>query len=103
MATRLSALFLVLLIALPFTAPFSVCDVATMLKAPAPHATDASLASAHTDAGTISPVVMMEEDHHACDLETPAATVTFVTSAATVACAIPAQDVIRTTPLALRL
>ena len=100
---RLWAAFLVLLIALPFTAPFSTCDLATLLAAPVPHATEHALGSAKVDSTNLSPVVTMDDDDHACDLEAPLATTEIVTAVAAVEVSILTSDVVRMTPLPLRL
>ena len=100
---RLWAAFLVLLIALPFTAPFSTCDLATLLAAPAPHAIEHTLGSAKVDSTSLAPVVTMEEDDHACDLEAPLATTETVTAVAAVEVSVPTYLVVRTSPLPLRL
>ena len=100
---RLSAVFLVLLIALPFTAPFSTCDLATLLAAPAPHAIEHSLGSTKVDSTSLGPVVTMEEEDHVCDLEAPLATTETVTVVAAVAGTILTDVVVRTSPLPLRL
>jgi hypothetical protein len=101
---RLWAAFLVLLIALPFTAPFSTCDLATLLAAPAPHATEHSLGSSKVDATNVAPTVTMEEeDHNACDLEAPLGTTETVTVVAAVDGSIRTYVVVRTSPLPLRL
>lgn len=92
-----------LLIALPFTAPFSTCDLATLLAAPAPHATEHALGSATVDSTSLAPVVTMEEDDHACDLETPLATTETVTVVAAVEVSVLTYVVVRTSPLPLRL
>ena len=100
---RLWAAFLVLLIALPFTAPFSTCDLATLLAAPASHAPGHSLGSSVVDATSIAPVVTMEEDEHACDLEAPLPTTEIVSVVAAVDADLLTYVVVRTTPLPLRL
>lgn len=103
MRARLWAAFLVVLIALPFTAPFSTCDLATLLAAPASHATEHSLGSSKVDASTIAPVVTMEEDEHVCDLETPYATTETLTVVAAVEVVTRTYTVVRVSPLPLRL
>ncbi len=100
---RLWAAFLVLLIALPFTAPFSTCDLATLLAAPAPHAAGHSLGASTIDATSIAPMVTMEEDDHACDLETPLDTKETVTLVAVVDAGVSTCLAVRTCPLPLRL
>ena len=100
---RLWAAFLVLLIALPFTAPFSTCDLATLLATPAPHAAGHSLGASTIDATSIAPMVTMEEDDHACDLETPLDTKETVTLVAVVDAGVPTYLAVRTCPLPLRL
>jgi hypothetical protein len=100
---RSCALFLVILIALPFTAPFSTCDLATMLAAPAPHATAPSLVSVKSDDTARSAVVTMEYDDHVCVLATPYVMPGSVAVIDAAACTAPVQDVVRTAPLPLRL
>jgi len=100
---RLWAAFLVLLIALPFTAPFSTCDLATLLAAPAPHATEHSLGSAKVDSTSLAPVVTMEEKDHACDLETPVATTEILTTVASLDVTALPYVVVRPATLPLRL
>ena len=100
---RLCAAFLVLLIALPFTAPFSTCDLATLLAAPVPHATGHSLGASTVETPTNAPVVTMEDDDHVCDLEAPRATAECLTAVVAVAGTLPTYIVARTSPLALRL
>ena len=100
---RSCALFLVILIALPFTAPFSTCDLATMLAAPVPHAGAPSLVSVKSDATALSPVVTMESDNHVCVLATPYAMAAPAAVIDAVVCATPVHDVVRTAPLPLRL
>ena len=103
MRARLWAACLVLLIALPFTAPFSTCDLATLLAAPAPHATGHSLGVSTIDATRIAPMVTMEEDDHACDLEAPLDTTETVTVVAVVNESVPTYAIVRTSSLPLRL
>ena len=103
MRARLWAACLVLLIALPFTAPFSTCDLATLLAAPAPHATGYALGSSAIDATGLAPVVTMEEDDHACDLEAPLDTTEAVTVVSVVDENVSTYVVVRTSPLPLRL
>ena len=103
MRPRLWAAFLVLLIALPFTAPFSTCDLATLLGTPAPHAAGHALGAPTVDATSIAPVVTMEEDDHACDLETPLDTTKTVTVVAVVDARAQTYFAVRTGPLSLRL
>jgi hypothetical protein len=93
----------VLLIALPFTAPFSTCDLATLLAAPAPHATEHALGSSLADATTIAPVVPMEEDVHACDLEAPHTAAEVKTVVAAVGQSVRTIVAVRTSSLPLRL
>jgi hypothetical protein len=100
---RLWATFLVLLIALPFTAPFSTCDLATLLAAPAPHAIEHSLGSSKVDSTSLAPVVTMEEDDHTCELEAPLITTETVTAVVVVDETIRTYTVVRTSPLSLRL
>jgi hypothetical protein len=101
---RLSAVFLVLLIALPFTAPFSTCDLATLLAAPAPHPTEHSLGSSTVRATAITTVmVTMDEEKHVCELEARQATVGHVTTVAAVDVRPPANVVVRSSSLPLRL
>lgn len=100
---RLWAAFLVLLIALPFTAPFSTCDLATLLAAPAPHATEHSLGSSKLDSTNLAPVVTMEEEDHACELEAPLPTTETVTTVAAAGEIVLTSVVVRTSPLPLRL
>ena len=101
--SRICAAFLVLLIALPFTAPFSTCDLATMLAPPVPHAGAPSLVSVKSDDTALSPVVTMESDNHVCVLATPYAMAAPAAVIDAVVCATPVHDVVRTAPLPLRL
>jgi hypothetical protein len=100
---RLWAAFLVLLIALPFTAPFSTCDLATLLAAPAPHATEHSVGSSQLDATNLAPVVTMEDDDHVCELEAPLTMTETVVTVVTAEETVCTYLVVRTSSLPLRL
>ena len=103
MRARLWAAFLVLLIALPFTAPFSTCDLATLLAAPAPHATGHSVGSSQLDATNLAPVVTMEDDDHVCELEAPLTITETVVTVVTAEETVCTSLVVRTSSLPLRL
>lgn len=103
MRARFWAAFLVLLIAVPFTAPFSTCDLATLLATPAPREAGHSLGASAIEATSLAPIVTMEEDDHACDLESPLDATETVTTVAVEDASVPTYLVVRTSPLPLRL
>jgi hypothetical protein len=74
------AVLLMLLIALPFTAPFSTCDVATLLASSrhgvtTPHHRQPSRLVVTIDNHDTSPTITMDDDDHMCELVPPAAAI----------------------------
>ena len=79
------------------------CVLATLLAAPAQHATEHSLGSSKVDSTNLAPVVTMEEEDHACEFEAPLTTTETVTAVAAVDMSVRTYVVVRTSPLSLRM